>query len=99
MKFEYGRGSFETTVKDDAGKYAVWNEQFVLHGINHEVEANKGFKLEAYEKDIASSDFLGRIKEISWKELTDWEGFSKHNVDIFDDKGVKSGSCKFSTNF
>ena len=68
MKFEYGRGSFETTVKDDAGKYAVWNEQFVLHGINHEVEANKGFKLEAYEKDIASSDFLGRIKEISWKD-------------------------------
>ena len=51
MKFEYGRGSFETTVKDDAGKYAVWNEQFVLHGINHEVEANKGFKLEAYEKE------------------------------------------------
>ena len=99
MKFEYGRGALETTVKDDAGKYALWNEQFVLHGVNREVEANKGLILEAYEKDVASSDFLGRIKEISWKELTDWEGLVKHNVDLLDDKGTKSGSCKFSTSF
>ena len=97
MKFEYGRGAFETTVKDDAGKYARWDEQFVLHGIKNEVESNKGLVLEAYEKDVASSDFLGRMKEISWKELTDWEGLVKHNVDIFDDKGVKTGSCKFTT--
>lgn len=36
---------------------------------------------------------------ISWKELTDWEGLVKHNVDIFDKKGTKTGSCKFTTIF
>ena len=97
MSFEYGRGKLETTVKDDAGKYALFNESFTLHCIKNQVEDNKGLKLEAWEKDIASSDFLGEIKEISWKELTDWEGLVKHNVELFDKKGVKTGSCKFST--
>lgn len=97
MKFSYARGGFETTIKDDAGKYALWNESFTLHGIRNQVEENRTLKLEAWEKDIASSDFLGEMKEVTWKELTDWEGLVKHNVDIFDKKGTKSGSCKFTT--
>jgi hypothetical protein len=99
MSFAYGRGKFETTVKDDAGKYALFNESFTLHGIKNQVEESKALKLEAWEKDIASSDFLGEIKEITWKELTDWEGLVKHNVDLVDKKGVKSGSCKFTSSF
>mgnify|MGYP000391866202 CR=1 FL=1 len=87
MKFDYGRGGFETTVKDDAGKYALFNETFTLHSIKNQVDDNRTLKLEAWEKDIGSSDFLGAIKEISWKELTDWEGLVKHNEDLFDDKG------------
>ena len=35
VKFEYGRGGFETTVKDDAGKYALVNESFTLHCIKN----------------------------------------------------------------
>jgi Ca2+-dependent lipid-binding protein len=39
------------------------------------------------------------MKEMTWKELTDWEGLVKHNVDIYDDKGKVSGSMKFTTTF
>jgi len=34
IKWKYGRGEFQTTVKDDAGLYAKWDESFSLNGIN-----------------------------------------------------------------
>jgi hypothetical protein len=43
--------------------------------------------LEAWEKDIATSDFLGSMKEVPWSEFVYLEGVIKHNVDIFDERG------------
>ena len=43
-------------------------------------------ELEAWEKDLASSDFLGKIKPISFKELTDFTGVKKHDLQLFDKK-------------
>ena len=53
-------------------------------------------ELEAWEKDLASSDFLGKIKPISLKELTDFTGLKRHDVPIFDKK-EQTGSIRFST--
>ena len=97
IKFAYGRGTFETTVKDDAGKYALWNETFTLGNIAAQVQAGGSLVLEAFEKDLASSDFLGRIKPITFQSLADFEGAMKHNVEIFDEKKQKAGSMRFST--
>ena len=95
IKFKYGRGEFATTVKDDAGKYAKWNEKFTLSSI--EKWHDSDFVLEAMEKDLASSDFLGSIKPIKFRELTSWEGLVKHDLKMFDEKNKVCGSIKFTT--
>ena len=53
-------------------------------------------ELEAWEKDLASSDFLGKIKPIPFKELTDFTGLKKHDLPIYDKK-EKTGSIRFTT--
>ena len=95
IKFKYGRGEFATTVKDDAGKYAEWNEKFTLSSI--EKWLDNDLVLEAMEKDLASSDFLGSTKPIKFRELASWEGLVKHDVQIFDEKKKVCGSMKFTT--
>lgn len=94
IKWKYGRGEFQTTVKDDAGLYARWDESFCLNGIIRNVD--QMLELEAWEKDLASSDFLGKMKPISLKELTDFTGLKRHDVELFDKK-EKTGSIRFST--
>lgn len=49
----------QTDVKDGAGKEAVWNEKFCLTQVMDQVESGKRLILEAYDKDLVSSDFLG----------------------------------------
>jgi len=74
VRFKYGKGYIETTVKYKAGKYAKWNEKFELNNVKRWIENADKFELEAMEKDIGSSDFLGSIKPIELKELCDWQG-------------------------
>ena len=49
------------------------------------------------EKDIGSSDFLGGIKPVEFKELAAWEGLYKHDVEMFDEDKKVCGRIKFST--
>ena len=51
------------------------------------------------EKDLTSSDFLGGIKPLDVKELCEWEGLNKHDLEIFDEKNNVAGRVKFSTEF
>ena len=51
------------------------------------------------EKDLTSSDFLGSIKPIELKELCEWEGLFKHDLELFDDQKKVAGRIKFSTEF
>ena len=95
VRFKYGKGYIETTVKYKAGKYAKWNEKFTLSSI--EKWHDSDFVLEAMEKDLASSDFLGSIKPIKFRELTSWEGLVKHDLKMFDEKNKVCGSIKFTT--
>ncbi len=67
MRFKYGRGSFETTVKYSAGKYAKWNEKFECKNVKRWIENGDKLELEAMEKDIGSSDFLGAMKPLDLK--------------------------------
>ena len=84
-------------MKDDAGKYAKWDEKFTLSNIAAQVNEGASLKLEAMEKDVASSDFLGAMKPISFASLCEYEGLIKHDVEILDEKGKVAGSMKFKT--
>lgn len=99
VKFKYGRGTFETTVKYKAGKYAKWNEKFELTNVKRWVENEEKLELEAMEKDVGSSDFLGSNKPIELQELCDWEGVYKHDKELLDEKKKVIGRIKFSTQF
>ena len=46
---------------DDAGKNAKFDQTFELVNIAEQVRARENLVLEAYDKDIASSDFIGAI--------------------------------------
>lgn len=90
---------FKTTVKDDAGKYAKWNEKFELKVVEKAVLKNEQFVLSTYDKDPVGADWLGAIKPIPFSTLCDYEGRVKHSLDFFDDKGKKAGHVKFKTEF
>ena len=85
VRFKYGKGYIETTVKYKAGKYAKWNEKFELNNVKRWIENGDKFELEAMEQDIGSSDFLGSIKPIELNELCDWQGLFKHDKELLDE--------------
>ena len=61
--------------------------------------AEESLVIKAMEKDIGSSDLLGTAKPISWKELCSFDGTVKHNIEVLDEKGKKSGNVIFKTDF
>ena len=99
VRFKYGRGSFETTVKYKAGKYAKWNEKFELNNINRWIENGDSLELEAMEKDVGSSDFLGGSKPLELKGLAASEGVARHDMELFDEDKKQCGRVKFTTEF
>ena len=59
---------------DDAGKHAKFeNEKFCLTRVQDQVLSGKRLVLETYDKDIASSDFLGKAPAISFVKLVENE--------------------------
>ena len=70
IKFKYANKYIQTDVKDGAGKDAVWqNEKFSLNNIEAQILAGKKLILEAYDKDVATSDWLGSTSQISFSPL------------------------------
>lgn len=57
-------------MQDDAGLFAKFDEKFCLQNIQKDVLDAKRAIFEAYDEDIASSDFLGKTKPISWVCVT-----------------------------
>lgn len=67
-------------MKDGAGKEAEWNEKFCLTQVMDQVNSGKRLILEAYDKDLVTSDFLGQTKGISYVSLVENEEIKTHNV-------------------
>ena len=99
MAFKYRGMELKTTVKDDAGKYAKWNEKFELKCVEKAVLKGDSFILAAYDKDPVGADWLGEIKPIPLQTLCDYQGRVKHSLDLFDSKNKKAGHIKFKTEF
>jgi hypothetical protein len=67
---------------------------------NIEIEINKGceLKMEAYDKDVASSDILGIANTLSYVALIEDTKEKMHDLDLFLDY-KKTGNVKFTTKF
>ena len=48
-----------TSVKDNAGKNAKWNEKLVLKNIQKSIKNNENLVLESFDKDPVGRDSLG----------------------------------------
>lgn len=99
MKFKYNGKDVQTDVKDDAGKSAKWDEKFCLTQVMDQVLSGKRLILEAYDKDLMSSDFLGQTKGISYVSLVENEELKTHNVQLFDKEKKKAGDLVMTTQF
>ena len=69
MQFKYDGKEIRTTVKDDAGKHAIFNEEFILENMEKAVKGNQSLVLESFDKDPTGVDWLGEIKPIAFAEL------------------------------
>lgn len=89
----------ETDVKDGAGKSAEWNEKFCLTSIETQVLSGKRLVCEAYDKDLVTSDFLGKTKGFSFVTLVENEDLKTHKIVLNDNDKKKAGELIFTTQF
>ena len=73
IEFSYNGKKVQTEVKDGAGLNAEWNEKFRLTKVQEQVLSGKRLILEAYDKDLVTSDFLGKTKGLSFVSLVENE--------------------------
>lgn len=97
IRFKYNNIDLATEVQDDAGKKAKWNETFQLPNISTSVQNHGTLVFEAFDKDIGSSDFLGRTKPFKIDEHVADDELDNLEVDLFDKKDKKAGSLRLQT--
>lgn len=99
IKFKYDNKYGQTEVKDGAGTHATWNEKFCLNGVEKPILAGYKLAFESYDKDVASSDWLGSTTPISLVTLVQDEEAHIHNLTLFDGDKKKSGELEIETKF
>lgn len=99
IRFLYNGKKVETEVKDDAGLQAEWNEKFCLTEVESQVHSGKRLVFEAFDKDLASSDFLGKSKGISFVTLVETEDLKTHTLLLSDEDGKKAGELIVTSQF
>ena len=97
IRFKYDGKDYDTDVKDDAGKYAKWDETFQFPNILQRVKAGDQLIFEAYDKDIGSSDLLCKTDALDFVDLVGSSEIVKMDLELFDDKRNKAGNVIIST--
>ena len=69
IQFKYEDSLFTTAIQDDAGLHAVFNDIFKLENIEFQIKEGAELVMNAFDKDIASSDLLGVANAISLTKL------------------------------
>lgn len=99
MQFLYNGKKVKTEVKDGAGLNAEWNEKFRLTQVQDQVISGKRLVLEAYDKDLVTSDFLGATKGLSFVTLVESEDVKEHTLILLDKAKKKAGELKMTSQF
>ena len=59
----------KTTTKDEAGKEATWNEEFILENIEKSINAKETLVLEALDANAFIDNVIGTSKPIDYNTL------------------------------
>lgn len=89
----------KTSVKDDAGKKAEWNETFKLENIREQILNGEEMKLDSFDEDILVHDYIGGAWPVPWQDFCHDTVLKCHQVDLYDKKKKKAGWLKYSTQF
>ena len=55
--------------------------------------------MEAFDKDVVGSDFIGRGNPIKYTNLTQTDNSQAHEVDLYDDKYKHTGKVLIKTQY
>lgn len=84
----------QTTVKDDAGKAATWDETFVLENVYEAVLNGEEITFTAWDEDNVQNDLLCEARPKLVQDLVTDESSQNHCVDLYD---VKKKTEKYGT--
>ena len=87
IKFMYQNQALQTDVKDDAGKSARWDETFELPNIMSQIRDGNDIVFEAFDKDLAGSDSLGKTDPIEFLELVLDEKVKEWQLPLYESTG------------
>lgn len=59
----------QTTVQEDAGLHAEFNEVFILECIMEPIQCGDELILKAYDEDVVKNEYLGEILPLPYQEL------------------------------
>ena len=97
MRFTYDGRRMQTSCKTDAGKEPVWNETFLLENIASQINNGEKLRLEAWDEDTMSNDWLGATLTIPYLELVHTTDPIEHDLEILDKNANKVGSLNIQT--
>lgn len=91
----------QTTVKDDAGKEATWDETFVLENVFEAVLNGEELVMTAWDEDNVQNDLLCEARPKLYQDLVTNEQVQNHCVDLYDlkKKTEKYGTLWYSTKY
>ena len=93
----YGKEKMQSSVKDEAGKNAEWNETFVLKNIREQILNGEEMVLNSYDEDVLVHDFIVGTRPIPWQDFCFDEHEKQMTVDLYDKKKKKCGKLTFKT--
>jgi len=99
VQWTFGKSIVKTTVKDEAGKEATWDEKFTLNNIKGQILNGEELVLNSYDEDLLIHDFLGGSRPIPWQDFCFDETEKTMTVDLYDKKKKKAGTLTFKTKF
>ena len=89
----------KTSIKDDAGKQASWNEEFILENVEKQIQFGETLVIESFDQDALSSDWLGATVPITIANLIISSDTVKHTLVLNDKKGTKTGDVNIITQY
>jgi hypothetical protein len=98
LQFQHDGRDFRTTIKDGASLKATFDEVFLLDNIKESTKNGEALLIEAYDKDLGSSQILGTANAIRWPHLVADEALHLHDLELFHEY-KRVGNVKFSTRF
>lgn len=88
----------KTKVHDNAGKFAKYDDVFLLDNVEEQAKAGNNLIMQAYDHDVGTCDLLGEANPVSLLKMCADEEKHIHKLDIFYEF-KKTGFLVFESRF